>query len=432
MNLTRSFTAFTVVCLSVVSAIEVSESRPEIVHLRSSVETSEHVSSSMADMVEEFEEWMEKFGKSYHSVEERFKRLKVWVANHEFIQAHNNQTPKSSHTVAHNKFSDMTSDEFQKLHNLGKYSPGVDAIRESQRKRKELAAMNKVGDMEHSVMEEFRYLRSLSKNKSINGFFDDQWYKDDDDTNTDDNTDTDDNAETDDTAETDDDDTNGLPDSVDWVANGAVTPIKNQASCGSCWAFSATGAIEGASFVKYGELIALSEQNLLDCDKIDNGCNGGLMDNAFKFDETAHGLCSETDYPYLATDGHECLTDCEKVPGSVVADYNDLEESDKHGLIASLVMQPTSVAMQADQLSFQFYSSGVFSEADCGEDGAIDHGVLAVGYGTDEDSGKNFFKIKNSWGEDWGESGYFRLDRKSKNQWGTCAILMIMTAPIIA
>ena len=155
------------------------------------------------------------------------------------------------------------------------------------------------------------------------------------------------------------------------------------------------------------------------------------MEDAFKYDETAHGLCSEFQYPYVGVQGY-CNSTCAKVPTSVVADYLDIDEGDKHGLLASLVLQPTSIAMQADQLGFQFYTSGVFSEESCGEEGAIDHGVLAVGYGTDEVTGKKYFKVKNSWGEDWGESGYFRLDRESKNQWGTCAILMIMTAPIMA
>ena len=156
------------------------------------------------------------------------------------------------------------------------------------------------------------------------------------------------------------------------------------------------------------------------------------MEDAFKFDESAHGLCSETDYPYIAKDDEMCMTNCTKVPGSVVADYLDIDEKDKHGLLASLALQPTSIAMQADQLSFQFYSSGVFSEEDCGETGAIDHGVLAVGYGTDEETGKKYFTVKNSWGPDWGENGFFRLARQSKNEWGTCAILRVMTAPIVA
>ena len=155
------------------------------------------------------------------------------------------------------------------------------------------------------------------------------------------------------------------------------------------------------------------------------------MENAFQFDESFHGLCSEDDYPYLAIDGHECNYECDKVEGSQVQSYIDIPEGDKHGLIASIVMQPTSIAMQADQLSFQLYSEGVFDDDSCGKHGLIDHGVLAVGYGHDEDVDLNFITVKNSWGEDWGESGYIRLKRHSPNEWGTCAILRIMTTPVM-
>ena len=156
------------------------------------------------------------------------------------------------------------------------------------------------------------------------------------------------------------------------------------------------------------------------------------MEIAFKYDEAVKGLCSEADYPYLATDTNMCNSNCTKITGSIVADYHDIPEKDHHGLLASLAVQPTSIAMKAGLLEFQLYSSGVFSSESCGDTGDVDHGVLAVGYGTDEESKKNYFKVKNSWGPEWGENGYFRLDRKSDNEWGTCAILRIMTAPIMA
>lgn len=387
---------------------------------------------AMLEVRDEFVQWATEFEKVYESLEEEVERMMIWIQNHEFIQGHNSRTPKPSFTVGHNHFSDMTNDEFQKMNNLGKYSPGVEAIRAGKLKREEEAAKKKLeGDeKEHPMMAEYRYLRSLAagEKEGLEEMDEDDFFG-----TTDDGTEsTDDKTKTDDSTTDNDDDTNGLPDTIDWVAAGAVTECKNQGPCGSCWSFSATGAIEGATFIKYGKLVPLSEQNLIDCDTVDNGCRGGLMDNAFKWDEAAKGLCSEADYPYLASDGHECSTTCQKVEGTTVTSYIDIPEKDKHGLIAALALQPTSIAMQANSLSFQFYSSGVFDDESCGAMGQVDHGVLAVGYGTDAVTGKTFFKVKNSWGGAWGEQGYFRLSRTSTNDWGTCAILMIMNTPTVA
>lgn len=368
-----------------------------------------------------FQAWKDEHSVVYETVEMELKKMLTWIENHNFINAHNSKKPSPSYTLGHNKFSDMTHDEFQQMHFLGKYSPAKKAF---QQKIEERAAMKKVEGEEHPVQAEIRHLRERSV-----AYFDDLFS--DDEANTDDSqeADDDDDNTTDDGAVATDDNTDGLPDEVDWVTAGGVTPVKNQGRCGSCWAFSTTGALEGAHFVATGELVSLSEQNLMDCDTVDHACEGGLMEDAFKFEETAKGLCTEDDYPYLASDDSECSDDCTKVPHTQVKDFSDLAQGDKHGLIASLVIQPTSVAMAADSAGFQFYSGGVFDDDSCGADGDIDHGVLAVGYGHDEESGHNFFKIKNSWGEDWGDGGYFRVKRDSKNQFGTCAILAYMTAP---
>jgi C1A family cysteine protease len=222
-----------------------------------------------------------------------------------------------------------------------------------------------------------------------------------------------------------------LPDYINWIQLGGVTPVKNQGACGSCWAFSTTGALEGAKFVKTGELTALSEQNLLDCDHKDLGCNGGLMDDAFKFDEKQGGLCSEAVYPYQARQGPECITNCTDVPGSKVTSFVDVPAKDEMALLSAIAMQPIAVAIQANQFVFQFYKTGVITDDSCGSRASIDHGVLAVGYGTDLETQEPYFLIKNSWGATWGEDGYVKLGRKSKNEYGMCAILKMASFPLV-
>lgn len=222
-----------------------------------------------------------------------------------------------------------------------------------------------------------------------------------------------------------------LPDYVNWVQMGAVTPVKNQGSCGSCWAFSTTGALEGARFVKTGELVALSEQNLLDCDHVDLGCSGGLMDNAFKFDEKSGGLCSEADYPYIAKRNPVCNTNCTDVPGSIVKTFIDVPPGDANALISAVAMQPISIAIEASQFVFQFYKDGVITDDSCGSRGSIDHGVLLVGYGTDLDTQAPYFLVKNSWGPSWGDKGFVKIGRTSKNEFGICSILKLASFPVV-
>ena len=219
---------------------------------------------------------------------------------------------------------------------------------------------------------------------------------------------------------------NNLPESVDWVKAGAVTPVKNQGQCGSCWSFSTTGALEGAYYNTYGTLTSFSEQQLVDCDNRkhggkDMGCNGGLMDNAFSWIEKNGGLCTEADYPYFSGDTKspgDCKTSCDVVGKSAVTEFTDVRSNSDVEMMTALSKQPVSIAIQADQKDFQLYKSGVFTGS-CGT--KLDHGVLAVGYGTLD--GEDYYKVKNSWGTTWGDDGYILLGRgdeynKGKGQCG--------------
>ncbi|XP_044469358.1 cysteine proteinase COT44 [Mangifera indica] len=217
-----------------------------------------------------------------------------------------------------------------------------------------------------------------------------------------------------------------LPESVDWTEQGAVNPIKDQGSCGSCWAFSTVAAVEGINKIVTGELISLSEQELVDCDKDYNaGCNGGLMDYAFQFIIDNGGMDTEQDYPYLGVD-----TKCDLVRKNAkvvsIDGYEDVLPFDEKSLKKAVAHQPVSVAIEASGLAFQLYDSGVFT-GECGT--ALDHGVVAVGYGTE--NGTDYWLVRNSWGTTWGESGYIKLQRNAVESFaGKCGIAMEASYPV--
>ncbi|GAX27800.1 xylem cysteine proteinase [Fistulifera solaris] len=314
-----------------------------------------------------FQSWAHQFGKKYDTVQERAHRMQVWMQNHVLIQTHNQKD--ISYKLGHNEFSDLTWEEFQQRNRLGQHSPGL----------------------WHAPRARFTDTSTQLRRRRATQ----------------------------------------RPDQVDWVERGAVPPVKNQGMCGSCWAFSAIGAIEGAHFVDTGKLVALSEQQLIDCDSLDSGCMGGLMDNAFLFAENMTGICAEEDYPYA---GHKhwlrgCFSEqglCETVQHTRVQSFVDVGNT-VDDLLDALAEQPVSVAIEADQQVFQFYKSGVFADDSCGDN--LDHGVLAVGYGTED--GQDYFKVRNSWGATWGEEGYIKMARTSAQVNGTCGILSWASRPVL-
>lgn len=217
--------------------------------------------------------------------------------------------------------------------------------------------------------------------------------------------------------------------SVDWVTAGAVTPVKNQGQCGSCWSFSTTGALEGAFQIKNGKLDSFSEQQLVSCDTTNSGCNGGWMDTAFVWIRDNGGICSENSYPYTSgttqTSG-TCQKTCSNIAGSAPRSYTDVQPKSDAAMMSALDKQPVSVAIQADQSTFQLYKSGVFTDT-CGAQ--LDHGVLTVGYGNLD--GTDYYNVKNSWGVSWGMNGYILLERGGNQNKGAgqCGILSAPSYP---
>ena len=260
----------------------------------------------MTDMEFEFAGWTHKWGRKYETDLERRYRFAIFSENYANIQDRNSKG--RTFTLGLNSFADMTNDEF-----TGKHLTGF---------RRNNNHKNIKGNLRSKVQ--------LLTEYSIES----------------------------------------LPGEVDWVSKGAVTPVKNQGQCGSCWAFSTTGSIEGAWFVSTGELVSLSEQQLVDCSSPQGnmGCNGGMMDNAFQYVIKNGGICNETSYPYTAQQG--TCNSC--VPVAKISSYVDVTANSSVALMTAVVQQPVSVAVEADGLDWQFYSGGVVTDA-CGTN--LDHGV---------------------------------------------------------
>ncbi|OIV97174.1 hypothetical protein TanjilG_28925 [Lupinus angustifolius] len=217
-----------------------------------------------------------------------------------------------------------------------------------------------------------------------------------------------------------------VPTSIDWRKKGAVTIIKDQGHCGSCWAFSTVVAVEGINQIKTNKLVTLSEQVLIDCDNKENrGCEGGLMENAFEFIKKKGGITTDRNYPYAAADGTCNKSKMNNVVVSIDG-HEKVPANNEEALLKAVANQPISVAIDAGGTDFQFYSEGVFT-GECGTD--LNHGVAIVGYGKTL-NGTKYWIVRNSWGSEWGEEGYIRMQRGISDKKGLCGIAMLASYPI--
>lgn len=292
-----------------------------------------------------FQEFLKKENKKYSTVEEYMARFKVFESNYLKLESFSiNPSTKRKHSVALNKFADMTPQEFRRTY---------------------LNLDIKLVDV----------LRAQSENLRF---------------------------------------TEAAPASFDWRDQGAVGPVKDQGACGSCWAFSTVGNLEGLNYIKNKQLVQFSEQQLVDCDKVDSGCNGGLMENAYNYLKSAGGIMKQADYKYTGRDGTCKFVKSKaalQVTGFTFAASQDEEEI--KSFLAST--GPLAIALNADPL--QFYDGGIIDAdaSECDPQG-LNHGVTLVGYGSE--NGTDYWVVKNSWGTGWGENGYFRISRGK----GTCGV----------
>jgi KDEL-tailed cysteine endopeptidase len=217
-----------------------------------------------------------------------------------------------------------------------------------------------------------------------------------------------------------------IPSSIDWRTQGAVNPVKDQGQCGSCWAFSAVGALESRYKIKAGTLYSLSEQQLVDCARgspySSEGCNGGEMTDGFDYAE-AKGMMTEDDYPYKAYD-QSCQYNSARVTPVKGLGHAMVPPNSALALKTEIANGPVSVAIEADTFIFQFYTSGILNSKSCGTN--LDHGVIAVGYGVDTAKGE-YYIVRNSWGASWGNKGYVNIAVVDGN--GICGIQMEPTFP---
>ncbi|XP_014233547.1 cathepsin L1-like [Trichogramma pretiosum] len=353
-------------------------------------------------LLDEWEVFKTSYNKKYASLREEAARLSTFLANKEKIEQHNAKFDRGEveFTMAMNQFGDLTREEFAKR--MNGYNRG------GRTKIKPSFFGNKLPFWAYPpgtyIGDKLSYGAIPSVKRDTEDYLNEAAIYVAPPENV------------------------QLPAEIDWRTLGAVTPVKDQGDCGSCWAFSATGSLEGQHFRRNGSLVSLSEQNLVDCSTNfgNNGCDGGLMDHAFLYVKVNRGIDKEDAYPYEADDSR-CRYQRDEV-GATDVGYTDIPEGNEKALQAAVAtVGPISVAIDASSDHFQFYHKGVYYDPTCSSE-ELDHGVLVVGYGTDKLTKRDYWLVKNSWAESWGDMGYIKM---SRNRHNNCGIATAASYPLV-
>ncbi|MED6161340.1 hypothetical protein PIB30_059789 [Stylosanthes scabra] len=322
-----------------------------------------------ATIAKKHEEWMALYGRVYKNEEEKAKRRKIFKDNAEFVERFNSEGNKSF-TVSLNHFSDLTDEEFVASYTGGRYNYNNSS----------------------------QPPKPNSNNKGLHLGYQNVSLAD-------------------------------IDSNLDWRQKGAVNDIKNQGSCGCCWAFASVAAVEGIIQIKTRNLLSLSEQQLVDCAVPNsNGCGGYYTDKAFEYIKENGGLVSETDYPYEGVDGMICNNEEITNPVGKISGYYDIPQQSEEEILKVVANQPVAVGIDASSQAFRHYNGGIFSSDQCGY--SLDHAVTIIGYGEEGDGVGKYWLVRNSWGQTWGEQGYMRLEKDVANPSGPCGIALRASYPV--
>ncbi|KAL6655029.1 hypothetical protein ACP70R_005855 [Stipagrostis hirtigluma subsp. patula] len=337
-------------------------------------------------MVERFRRWKAEYNKSYPTAEEERRRFRVYARNVRYIDATNGGAEAAGLTyeLGETAYTDLTNEEFMAMYT----SPATPLTAEDD--GEEVAASmitTRAGPVDaggHAAASRLPVYFNLS----------------------------------------------APPASVDWRRSGAVTPVKNQGRCGSCWAFSTVAVVEGIHKIRTGKLVSLSEQELVDCDTLDHGCAGGISYRALRWIATNGGITTEEDYPYTGKNG---TCNGAKLPhhAATIAGLQRVATRSEASLANAVAAQPVAVSIEAGGANFQHYKKGVYN-GPCGT--RLNHGVTVVGYGQEPAAGggERYWIVKNSWGEAWGDGGYIKMrkDVAGKPE-GLCGIAIRPSYPLM-